>query len=120
MTYITKDELSQIPSEYAPKDYLMDPTTDELVAGDELEDGMIVLFEDTVLRPDPQRGISSPYDAVALKERARWCKITRLRRLENSQVISFVGLYADGVKMSRTFNESWYWIVKKYSTTDSQ
>jgi hypothetical protein len=113
MTNATANDMIIIVNqEYAPLDYLMDPSTDDLIRGDELKEGMVVLIEDVVVRNDPQKlgaDGTSTYDTLRIYETARWCLVTKLHL---GQIISFVGVYGDGTKMSRSYNHSFFWFVK--------
>jgi len=111
---------------YAPLDYDMDPEFDDLIRGDELQDGMIVLIEE--MREDPSRLLHDeehPYVLKRIRETARWCTVTKLRFVpypDAGQLVEFIGVYADGTKASRRYNESWFWFVKKDSipSTDEE
>lgn len=119
---ITKEELDllNIPAAYVPKAYEMNPKTDDLISGFDLEDGMIVLIEGSIMREDPRRAngtwpqeseVANDYAKIRARETARWCKVTKYLRM--GPICSFIGLYADGTKISRQYNEFFYWIVKK-------
>jgi len=106
-----------IPSEFVPMDFEMDPTTDDLIWGSSLEQGMIVLVDAITIREDPTKHVSEldhecdPYSCNRLKEKSRWCMVTDLRK--HGDLVSFIALYADGTKRSRTYNQSFGWFVKK-------
>lgn len=118
MSEIAEDlTMLEIPSESVRIDYVMNPRTDDLIHGHELVEGMIVLVESTSLRDNPERinlgGEFDGYLANRIRETARWCRVTKLKTVsENTALLTFIGLYADGTKMSRTYNKSHYWLVK--------
>jgi hypothetical protein len=126
--------LLDIPVGTVPLSYIMDPETDDLLDGSELKNGMIVLIESVSMRENPEGTVrvfgmptealieipdevkamlKSPYSEVRIQETSRWCRVTRLKVYDN--IDSFIGLYADGTKMSRQYHEHYYWLVKKSS-----
>lgn len=126
MAFEDEMDLLTIPSEYVPVDFAMDPVTDDLIFGDELEVGMVVLVEDLVTREtrDPNKhydGVSDEHMAyirAKADETARWCRIVRLRK--DGEIITFVGLYSDGTKRTRTYNQAYAWFVKKNTINNSK
>lgn len=109
--------LGGIPEGFVPLDFIMNPATDDLIFGYDLKEGMVVLLESLSAREDPKRLEDvnvHPYTKNRIFENARWCLVTRITTMRGAyDVHSFIGLYADGTKMSRTFNRSFAWIVKK-------
>jgi hypothetical protein len=104
-----------IPAGFAPMVYLTDPETEDVVWGDDLRDGMVVILSDSILMDDPDKfETTDVYTRRRLLEKARWCRITRLRR--DGHLVSFIGVYEDGSQFSRTYASSWAWVVKKEST----
>lgn len=104
-----------IPEGYVALDYKNDPETEDLIFGSELQEGMVVLIEATTLRDNPEgANLDSPYTRHRLDQNSRWCKITKLLRnsIHSSEVVTFIGVYADGTKMSRTFAVGNCWFVK--------
>lgn len=118
MTEITENLVNlEIPFEAVRIDYVMNPKTDDLIHGSELVEGMIVLIESASLRDNPERisfeKATDGYLSNRIRETARWCRVTKLTTVpENRALLTFIGLYADGTKMSRTLNKSHYWLVK--------
>ena len=103
-----------IPAGYKPITYLMDAETEDLIYGEELRDGMVVVIADTILSPDPDSGRElHPYEQRRLLECARWCRVERMRR--EGHVVSFIGVYADGSKFPRSYAASYTWYVKRAS-----
>jgi hypothetical protein len=104
------------------KGYIMDPRDTDLIRGRELEDGMIVLLEDAVMRDEPECPPESPevphtcgYRCQRALKVSRWCKVSKLEKKRNygdNPLVSFVGEYADGSKASHTYNISYFWYVK--------
>lgn len=105
---------------YVDKFYEMDPAFEDLIPGLELRDGMIVLLEDHMMRGDIAHR-ESPYDISRLKEINQWCEVSGVAVVQRghdcgySPLVKFLGLYPDGVKRPRTYDASYYWIVKKAS-----
>ncbi len=103
-----------IPSAFVPLYYMNDPETEDLIFGDMLKEGMVVLLEDTVLRPDPDYYQTSSAQAqVRIQETARWGRIVDLRR--TNDIVTFICEYSDGSKRRRSYNISFTWYVKKAS-----
>ena len=90
--------------------YEMNPESEDLISGDQLQNGLVVLIEDSMVREDPERADTSAYSMKRLRENNQWCRVTSLRL--HGDLVSFIGVYEDGVKRPRTFNQSYYWIVK--------
>lgn len=102
------------------KFYTMDPETEDLIRGDALQNGMVVMIEGNVVREDPESGRDSKYARARLMENNRWCEVTDLRfrgydSPDSSRLTTFIGVYADGTKASRSFSTSYAWFVKKDS-----
>lgn len=112
-----------IPSAFVPFTYLNDPETEDLVYGEELRDGMVVLVEDTIIRANPDHlETRSSYDRNRILETARWCKVTKLRFTPlydqhgvSGKLVKFIAVYADGTQMSRKYNTEYSWYVKRAS-----
>ena len=104
-----KEQIEQSET-FVDRFYEMNPESEDLLAGDELENGLIVLIEDSMVREDASRAEFDAYAMKRLRENNQWCRVTSLRR--HGDLVSFVGVYEDGVKRPRTFNQSYYWIVK--------
>lgn len=102
-----------IPEEFVTRQQLMDPQTEDVIRGTDLKQGMIVIVEGTLMRERDIPSDIDPYRAARYKEVNRWCRVTDLH-IRGDQV-SFVGVYSDGVKISRNYNLSWFWVVKNES-----
>lgn len=112
------DELAllAIPGEFTPRFFEMDPQTDDCISGWNLKEGMIVILESTFGRIDPEKEDKTSYDLEHLSIQNRWCRIEQfLPDARNPEVFSFIGVYADGSKHSRSYNRQWAWYVKKSS-----
>lgn len=106
-------------SKFVGKFYFMDPTTEDLIPSSELKDGMVVLEESSRDRVD----IENPPAADSIRTRDaneyqtllnnRFCEVTKLAR--HGDTIYFIGVYHDGMKMSRSTGDTSHWIVKKLS-----
>lgn len=104
-------KLSSIPSAFVPLQYMNDPETEDLIFGDRLKSGMVVLLEDTLLRADPDRyGTSDTHDQIRIQETARWCRIVDIRYSGN--MVTMICEYNDGSKRLRSYNISFAWFVK--------
>jgi hypothetical protein len=96
----------------------MDPETDDLIRGLDLENDMVVLLEDTVCRENPESHLKEDHTecdshtCIRILQSARWCKVTQLERRRGNDLLSFIGVYHDGTKRSRIYNQSFYWFVK--------
>ena len=99
-------------NDFVPIDYMMDPATEDLFRGSDLQEGMVVLIEDHMVREDPsnlnKEGMS-PYSIRRIQEASRWCMITELQL---GNIMSFIGVYGDGTKMSRMYSDRYFWLVK--------
>lgn len=119
--------MDQQSSLFVDQYYMMDPEFEDLLAdGTELRNGMVVLCENPLWRKDMASAIERGGFAMRQAlENNRWCQVTNLR-VENRydtdretgevtriyQVITFVGVYGDGVKIKRSFSPNASWIVK--------
>lgn len=95
--------------------FKMDPREEVLLRGEQLDDGMRVLIEDSLTRGGTYRGWSETddYQNQRLIEGARWCTVKDLRRSpDNLEVISFIGHYDDGHEAKRSYHKSYMWYVK--------
>lgn len=104
--------MTVIPAVEVGRQYLSDPDVDELIRGDEVQDGMVVLVADSIMR-------GSSLSTRSL-ETDRWCRVSKIRmtRRHNAEpLLSFVGTYADGSQFPRTYSSSYFWYVKKASVT---
>lgn len=108
--------MTKMTTEFAPKIYVMDPETEDILYGDQLKKNMVVLIWLNEYRQDPSK--QNNWDAQERAEAAvmnRWCLITdEIRQLDNGK-LSFIGMYADGSKSPRVHGPSASWYVKKDS-----
>ncbi len=110
--------MNTIPFGYVTRSFAMNPDTDDLLFGNELTEGMVVLVEDHLFYEDPlilNKKNPSEYAVSRLNEKQRWCRIERFANGTERDLVSFVGVYADGTKRVRTYNKSYAWFVKKDS-----
>lgn len=98
--------------------YEMDPETEDLIFGSQLENGMVVLVNDFFLsRIDPNK--VEDLDSLNIHDRARlltdsqWCRVSSL--FNEGDITYFIGIYSDGVKRNRSYHKTFAWIVKKES-----
>ena len=114
----TVEEPIEAPEGLVPLDYVMDPKTEDVVYGDELRDGDIVLIESGLVRYSIPKNWAEvrEYERVKILENSRWCVITKLRRIPSyggsNSILNFIGVYEDGTKMSRSFSEAYAWFRK--------
>lgn len=105
----------KIPSDYVPKDFAPVLGTHYLVTGDKLLNGLIVLLEDSMMRPDPET--SSDYERRRVEENSRWALVTDLRIIQRDSqsgpLVKFTAIYADGTMRDRTYAASYKWSVLK-------
>lgn len=96
----------------------MDPETENVIFGEELEVGMEVLVESD-LRTDhlDRGGYQTAENAFLRDENNRWCCIERFKRRKVSDNVEgirwFIGVYADGTKAVRMTLPYIGWVVKK-------
>ena len=103
-----------IPDGFAPRVYPLDPDTEDLIFGDQLVEGMVVLFEDSLLRGDANHiDTESPITRARTLETTRWCRVSSVRR--SGHIVVFIGEYADGSKLRRSYAQDYAWFVKKNS-----
>lgn len=108
-------------AEFVDQYYEMDPETDDvLTGGEDLEAGMRVLVEDPVQRiniTSLQYYIEhdQPHGEILSEARMRnrWCRVTDI--VIRDEFVTFVGVYANGVKRQRRHPIDMGWIVKKDS-----
>ena len=114
----TVEEPVEPPEGLVPLDYVMDPKTEDLVYGDELREGDIVLIESGHVRHSIPKNWAEvrEHERVKTLENSRWCVITKLRRIPgfwgHNMIVNFIGVYEDGTKMSRSFSEVHAWFRK--------
>jgi hypothetical protein len=91
--------------------YVMDPETEDLLLGEELADGMVVLIESESCRAGVIPGMVEPATALV---GGRWCRIEKLRTAPSFglPMVAFIGVYEDGSKFTRRYGTSHSWYVK--------
>ena len=105
-----------IPVAFVPLNFTNDPETEDLIFGDELTEGMVVLLGGmTRFNPDNYES-ASQYEKNRILETARWCRVVSIRR--EGSVTVFIGVYGDGTKHKRSHKNSFAWYVKKDSIPD--
>lgn len=106
-----------IPADYVPIDYKAHTNSEKIVRGSELKEGDVILIADAVFRENPVRvdAHSNEYVRERLNTKSRWCRVTNLegKTAYQQDLISYIGLYADGTMAAHTYNKSIYFIVKK-------
>lgn len=97
----------------------MDPETEDLIRGVDLKNGMFVIIERGYATRAPLDGATTPYEIEKIQIDNRWCEVTNVsftRRRNDNPLVSFIGVYADGSKVTRTYDAIHYgWVVKKES-----
>ena len=105
-----------IPTVMVGVSYIIDPDTEDVIFGDELENDMVVMLDEAILRGDPELiEAAGPYELQRTLETARWCRVDKLHKPDSQGVLRFIGVYADGTKRSRAYGSGYGWIVKKAS-----
>lgn len=120
------ERCADIPFAYAPYDFEMTPGMHDLIFGDQIKEGQIVLISDRTFRVDPVRKIRSEnkddipfgerapiwttHDEMLLNEATLWCRVTNLR--QDYDLVIFVGLYADGTKAVRKYHKTYGWYIQ--------
>ena len=109
---------------FVDKFYEMDPQFEDLLPdGTYLQDGMVVLVEDSFIRADPSN--DNKYEIERARETNRWATVSHIKVMkrwehddmgrvlgESSPLVSFVATYGDGTKKKRSYDASYAWIVK--------
>lgn len=103
----------EIPEEFVTQTQEMDPQTEDVIRGSELRHGMVVVIEGTLMREATPDENSHALRVSRFTAQNRWCRVTDL--LVQNDIVSFVGVYSDGVKIPRTYANSWFWVVKNAS-----
>mgnify|MGYP001569179396 CR=1 FL=1 len=111
-TFLTLTINETVYDDIVPRTYRLDPETEELFYGEDLEEGMMVLLEDWQDRTDEEL-TGSLTNVGNLLVRNRWCRVTDLRRQGN--ISYFIGVYKDGHKTIRSSSNTKGWYVKKDS-----
>lgn len=93
-------------TDLVPRDYRFNPKTEELIYGDELADGMMVLTDSL------WQGAVDDIAAKTVIETNRWCMVTKIR-MEDSAIF-FVGVYNDGHMAIRQSSVTDGWYVKRH------
>lgn len=112
----------KVPSDYVAHTFAPILGVHELITGDRLVNGLIVVVEDNMFRrnpnvlspeyPDRKNGfVPSEYDRASVEEQSRWALVTDLDK--SGQIIKFTAIYSDGTMRSRTYNKSIKWAVLK-------
>lgn len=112
----------KVPSDYVPYTFAPILGVHELITGDHLMNGMIVVVEDTVFRrnpdvlspeyPDRKNGfMPSSYDRASVEEQSRWALVTDLDK--SGEIIKFTAIYSDGTMRSRSYDKSIKWAALK-------
>lgn len=118
--------LSTIPDQFEDMFYRMNPETDDILEnGSLVENGMIVLIEDHMLRESLERALKVNPDTGTIDDfyahnRAlthnRWCRVSQVHYQRalygNNAQITFIAEYADGSKEKRRYGRGHAWLVK--------
>ena len=115
----------KIPSDFVAYTFAPILGTHLLLRGDLLQNGMVVVLEDHMMRGNPndlspesdkrQHGYTpSEYDRRKIEEGARWALVTDVQVKSNgsdSQIVKFTAIYSDGTMRDRTYNVDYKWAV---------
>lgn len=105
-------------NELVEKTYVMNPETEDVLpTGEQLRNGMIVLIESRGSKVGLEN-TTAPVNLTNARKQNRWCEVSELRIWPDSQ-ITFIGIYADGVKCQRRAPVRDAWIVKIDSVPDA-
>lgn len=103
---------------YVDKFYQMDPQTDDLIRGSNLQKGMKVLIESyghrmPIIDGIPKGASSKEVSRFQADKFNRWCTVSELKM--SKHMASFIGIYDDGTKITFDDSPSCGWYVKKNS-----
>lgn len=118
--------VNDIPDQIEEMFYRMNPETDDILEnGSLLENGMIVLAEDSMLRENAARALRVDVNTGELDDvhafnralsRNRWCRVSQVRCElafdRNHPQVTFIAEYADGSKEKRRYAKDYAWLVK--------
>jgi hypothetical protein len=101
-------------TKFVPRHYTMDPTTEDLIFGKNLKNGMKVLIQDNSYRRVLPSSDFIPHlhDEAILKFN-RWCIVSEITPVESHY--AFIGVYEDGSKFISHSDSVTGWLVKKDS-----
>jgi hypothetical protein len=115
--------MQTIPDDYCGRRFSMNPETEDIIRGSDLENGMVVLVESRDLRlPTSNERLDNREDILPqIVDVDRWCRITNLCQDDwpNGKV-SFVGVYSDGKKAFREYQAKTAWFVKLDSMPEAE
>jgi hypothetical protein len=92
-----------VPVAEIGREYLNDPQTEDCVYGDELREGDVAILAEGLFRWHSGENTFNPA--------THWCRVTKLR--QRGDILSFIGVYADGSQVPRTYNVSLCWYIKR-------
>lgn len=100
---------------FVPESFVMRPNIHDILPhGGHLADGMVVLIENPNMRAIPTREDVAGAAFFEMMRDARWCTVSQVSFVD-SGTVSFVGVYGDGTKMTRTVSINLSWIVDRAS-----
>jgi hypothetical protein len=108
----------RIPSGYVS--HTFNPLIEEhqIVTGDQLRNGFIVLLADSTFRENPEKIMPpiaadiSSHERNRIAESSRWAIVTNLQSSPRTpNIITFDGIYADGTAIPRMYNNTIKWAV---------
>lgn len=122
--------VEQSTSIYVDKFYEMDPEFEVLLpVGTQLQNNMIVLVEDHMLRVNLEEIDKNRYEEHRARESNRWCVVSELKIIDRrmndftapqNPLVTFIATYADGVQRKRSYDSSYAWIVKRESIPNEE
>lgn len=99
-------------NDIVPQKYRFNPEIEDMIYGDDLKNGMVVLTE-----PAHRWDENSQHGKVMnILENNRWCVVSKVR-IEKSGVY-FIGVYADEQRAVRFSSPARGWLVMKNSIPD--
>lgn len=98
---------------YISRNYIPNSEFERTIYGNALQNGMIVVIADAILRANPEYK-ETEYDRYKTEVNNRWCEVSQVRK--TPQHVHFIGLYADGSEIPRgAYSVDYAWIVKRDS-----
>lgn len=109
------DKADENKHEFVDKWYMMNPKTEAVLPfSSHLENGMEVLIESPELKLDVSQSLLDGEDAYRALVTNRWCIVSKLK-IHSDGEVTFVGVYEDGLHLTRSYGSRDSWIVKKSS-----
>lgn len=102
-------------TDIVPQNLPMDPETEDIVYGNELEDGMLVLAVPHGRCSAEFTATHNPEVFYRVLSDNRWCKVSKIRKDDEERMVHFIGVYEDDQKVVRSSPPNAGWVVKRDS-----